>query len=909
MIRFNTLHMLHIFVCLLFVSSIAIGHEEHNVQKYSVDTILSRIEQAYQSGEIGYETALLNKAFALFDQEKLPAQFKLDEVPPSKCGTPVVLEIRSAWENLSPQSRKILDSYFQRPSTQYAFGSPSGRFKIHYDTSGPHAVYQPNKDIDPSDGIPDYVNRCAEIFDYCWSVEVDTMGYDAPPPDEFYGGDARYDVYLQHYEGAYGVTFPENPSDQYPGRTAWTSYIFIDPTYDGFGYPDRTDPLSVTSAHELFHAIQFAYNTWAGVWVMEISSVWMEDVIYDDINDYLNYLDSFFPQPQVSLDDSEDSYHPYASCVWAFYLTENYGVNIIRQVWEEIITTSPLNAFNTVLGLYGTTRNEAFREFTVWNYLTGPRANGSHPHYEEASDFPLVFVADEYDVYPVFDRTVPYVDLPNHLASNYVRFVSEGSSGDLKIFFTGDDHFQWRVSVVVDSAEWFTSREMNLTSEDGFVSIPNWGNKQEAVLIPCITSTFGGPGEYSFSAVIAASGEPDFTVLGSDVRGGNGDGYIDPGETVELVLSLVNYGLPAGGIWALLTCVDPDVFVEKEEAFFGTIEENETGDNGADPFLLTVVESAELHRADCSLILVSNGGNDTVQVDFQLIIGHPEMLVVDDDYEFIPNPETFDFDVEGYYTSSLDSLKAIYDYWAIEHDGTPDSSHLKTFQTVIWFTGHASPALTNQDQEHLTAFLESGGNLFITGQDIASDLGSSSFLSDYLHAQFRNEREPGIIYGVPGDPVSGDFVFFSTVGDPGAHNQISPDVIAPLDDASVVFTYPPLLYETAAVKYDGDYRVVFFSFGFEAIVHLTGDTEVLRSQILNNVLSWLSFEPQKADVDANGQINVLDMVRTAQIILGTDPPPSEYELWAADCDGNGTINVLDVLGIANVILGLGTCEP
>ncbi|UCE18432.1 MAG: dockerin type I repeat-containing protein, partial [Gemmatimonadota bacterium] len=184
-------------------------------------------------------------------------------------------------------------------------------------------------------------------------------------------------------------------------------------------------------------------------------------------------------------------------------------------------------------------------------------------------------------------------------------------------------------------------------------------------------------------------------------------------------------------------------------------------------------------------------------------------------------------------------------------------------------------------------------------------------LRNYLHADFvRNESGDGVIYGVRDDPISGGILFFSTMGDPGANNQVSPDVIAPLDGASTVFTYGPPVYEGAAVKYGGDsYRVVFFGFGFEGIVNLLGDTETLRSQIMSDVLSWLHFSNQRGDVNGDGEIDLLDLIRTVNVNLGVEPGPTEYELWASDCTNDGTIDLFDLVGTANVILGTGTCEP
>ena len=59
---------------------------------------------------------------------------------------------------------------------------------------------------------------------------------------------------------------------------------------------------------------------------------------------------------------------------------------------------------------------------------------------------------------------------------------------------------------------------------------------------------------------------------------------------------------------------------------------------------------------------------------------------------------------------------------------------------------------------------------------------------------------------------------------------------------------------------------------------------------------------KKGDVNGDGQINVLDVVRTVNIALGR-VQPTEEERYAADANGDGVINVLDVVRIVNIALG------
>ena len=54
-----------------------------------------------------------------------------------------------------------------------------------------------------------------------------------------------------------------------------------------------------------------------------------------------------------------------------------------------------------------------------------------------------------------------------------------------------------------------------------------------------------------------------------------------------------------------------------------------------------------------------------------------------------------------------------------------------------------------------------------------------------------------------------------------------------------------------------------------------------------------------ADVTGDGQINILDLVQIANLILGASTPLYEC---AADYTGDGQVNILDLVQIANYIL-------
>ena len=79
------------------------------------------------------------------------------------------------------------------------------------------------------------------------------------------------------------------------------------------------------------------------------------------------------------------------------------------------------------------------------------------------------------------------------------------------------------------------------------------------------------------------------------------------------------------------------------------------------------------------------------------------------------------------------------------------------------------------------------------------------------------------------------------------------------------------------------------------------DTEWMM-YVLNELIGD-SSEGIAGDVNNDGLINILDVIQTVNIILGANPNPTVYELWAADMNQDGNIDILDIVLIVNTILG------
>lgn len=388
--------------------------------------------------------------------DRIPPSFSLGPVEygrelkerPHKCGTPAIAEFRSNRYRLDKDLLESMSLSVQtRPDLPKTFDSPLGRFKIHYRTDSIGAVLDADKDSD-GDGVPDYVESVAGIFDYVHQYIIDTLGFPVPPDDSVSGGDARYDIYVDDVDvEVFGYTFGDELAA--PDDVQISSYIVIDNNYENIPvYRNRPlDAVAVTAAHEYFHAVQFGidsreFEIYGGgerrYW-MEMSATWMEEEIYDDVNDYYYYLPFFFDDPRRSIQQFRSPFdlRPYGAVVFPIYLSERFGRDIIRDIWmgcgdvpgpNFLLTLE--NVLDTIFFVDSTEAanssafSSMFAEFALWNFFTGLRAEYSPVGigYEEKAQY-LPFPNSRM---AVFDD-LPFVQQgnnrynPDHNAASYYK--------------------------------------------------------------------------------------------------------------------------------------------------------------------------------------------------------------------------------------------------------------------------------------------------------------------------------------------------------------------------------------------------------------------------------------------------------------------------------------------------------
>jgi len=439
------------------------------------------------------------------------------EAPPIKSATPITRYLFQ----MKPKSLSVTGPYDRRDDLDQTYDTDN--FKLHYTLSGVDAVYEPDTQTIVV-GVPDYIVRSGDIFEEVWNYIINVVGYTPALYDTGEGGDTRIDVYFcdiitQTGVAAYGFS---NPEVYVTSKTAY-GFMFLDNDYQD-SYPGYTDfPLNavrVTAAHEFFHLVQFAHDMWevegsssvySTSW-SEMSSTYMEDEIYDNVNDYYGYLPYFYNFPQWSLRrggyTNNMDYHMYASAVFPIFLVDKFGPSIMREIWEGCASYQGPNwwlaADTAIMDASILTENlqSMFKEFALWNLFTHNWAR-SGEYFPEASFYDPVYLVAGVNSYPSIvdvDDTL----LPDDLGTNYILLENYNPDSDtLAVAFDCDRTKPWSIQVVgmpadpgnVSQSVWVDDREFDSTTTQFL--IPDVSEHSFIILIASLNGQPTEPGAFS----------------------------------------------------------------------------------------------------------------------------------------------------------------------------------------------------------------------------------------------------------------------------------------------------------------------------------------------------------------------------------------------------------------------------
>lgn len=319
-------------------------------------------------------------------------------------------------------------------STDNVTQSCAGGFCVHWARTTRDAPDLTDAD---ANGRPDSVDRVLATLIQVGST-YQQAGYRKPVSDGVVGGGVdQFDVYLVESgeAGVYGYCAPEVA--RRGDRTA-PAYCALDNDFAEFPTHTALENMQVTVAHEYFHAVQFAYDLTEDQWFLESTAVWVEDEMFDAVNDNVQYLrTSPIAQPRIPIDRGQ-GLRVYGSWIFIRYLSElepqsQAGLpTIVRDVWERAAGTSySIRAIEAVLRDRGRSLRKTVARFADAN---------RHPKqsYDEGRRYPKAKTVDTATV--AAGRSRRRALTLDHLASGSYRF-KPGAGTRAKA---------WRLRVAVD---------------------------------------------------------------------------------------------------------------------------------------------------------------------------------------------------------------------------------------------------------------------------------------------------------------------------------------------------------------------------------------------------------------------------------------------------------------------------
>lgn len=265
-----------------------------------------------------------------------------------------------------------------------SYTTAKSHFKIHYMNSGYHAVEQ-SYTLDPL--VPDYVINTGNYLEKAYLCLKDTLGIKRPPADD--PDSPEIDIYVLYLPDTYAETWLDTKQQD----NSWTSYMLVNNSFDSNIFETHgEDALKVSCAHELFHVFQLGYGyRGSDRWYMEMSSVWFEERLYPNVNDYFQYVENYSTTWRRSINHSSQWYNNVG---YNLYLEKRFSTedfSIMEAIWSHMDEKTALGSIAYALDSLGVSFSATLADWgraqILSNNLSDP--DFSFP-FDDADSLPTV---------------------------------------------------------------------------------------------------------------------------------------------------------------------------------------------------------------------------------------------------------------------------------------------------------------------------------------------------------------------------------------------------------------------------------------------------------------------------------------------------------------------------------------
>ncbi len=415
------------------------------------------------------------------------------------------------------------------------------------------------------------------------------------------------------------------------------------------------------------------------------------------------------------------------------------------------------------------------------------------------------------------------------------------------------DESQWGNSdethylVAIEQADGKFDLENDLNSGDGGdvwstltktefsnLTIPNT-NKYNGSPTNTVVWNITAPDSLMYANLDISFSAPKFNVVSSlfsDSLFGNNNGVVEVGETITFSFTANNLWLTANNVIGSMVSGNSDFTFTTSSVNIGTINgEGGTGSNIGSPIVFDIPATFDPCIDSFYLTITSDNPQGDITVGFELQVGSPEVFVIDDD-----NGAAWEQAV----TNTLNNLRIPYDVYDKSISGSPSASLLNNYKIVIWITGNdRADVLSAADVTSMIGFMDNGGKFMLSGQSITEELSIDdlSFLQNYLKADYDSDLLFPFIDGQAGSKI-GDGI---KVRYDSWTNQTSPEKMT-LFGVDGVSEFEIQVGGVLGISYDGSYKSLLMSFGFEGISNINESSGYsTQDTVLARIMSFFDY--------------------------------------------------------------------
>jgi len=315
---------------------------------------------------------------------------------------------------------------------------------------------------------------------------------------------------------------------------------------------------------------------------------------------------------------------------------------------------------------------------------------------------------------------------------------------------------------------------------------------------------------------------------------GNGNGKIDPGETVNLLITAENNGSSgAVNVAGLLTCTDPYITINQGQANYGNLA---AGGAGQQTFSITAAANTPAgHIANFTFNLTANLGITGTGTFFK-VVGQIPVLILDLDGNHSSGPAM---------KTAVENLGVGVEYV------TAFPADLSLYSSIFVCLGiySSNHVLSTDEGQKLANFLNGGGNLYMEGGDTwYYDSQTPVHSMFHISGVSDGSSDLGTIAG-----YAGTFTANMSFQYNGENNWI--DHLAPVAPAFNILKNVSPAYETGVAYDAGSYKTIGCSHEFGGLTD--GSAPSTKEELMKQYLIHMGIMIE--GVAANFTANIVNV--------------------------------------------------